>query len=940
MGVVWRAIQLSTNREVAIKVIRPDGIDNFSALKLFRQEVNLISKLEHPNIARIYDSGIHRLDYFFAMELIHGDGLLSFIRERNLSQHEMLSLIAKICHAVEFAHSHGVIHGDIKPSNILVTTDGEAHVLDFGLATSLDAPRSNGRTAGTLPYMAPEQIRGETCRQTDIFAIGVILYELLVGRLPRELPTSRKQALDVIEASKATWPPETASTVRKDLQAIVLKSLSPDLEHRYDSCLQLATDITRFQSGKTVSACSYSYLGYINHYLCRHQRKLWVAVVAIVGLGAAISTSHRHIQALNDRITEETNQASMNRYLEQIHRADEALNRNDIALAKSNLASCPEHFRNWEWYRLWKLADQSDLSIADLKKPIVAAMPRHDSNQIMVLDRNGVITTYDRTTGTELQSCKLDGPAVMRAVFCQPPRLITKSHDGKIRMWNTNSGREIPISPGRADHRYANIFHAAGQSLALIEPSGLLVVRDLESSQILMRRRAPEAAKYVRCSLDGKRVVAVGRTVKVWDVRTDTESEYIPDPHDAVSALALGDDGERMALAYRSGSIEIYDLLTTKKIQSLQGSDDFIRAIEFGRNQNEIVTAGNDGAIRYWNLATRKVALTMTGHMASVRFMKHDTNRQELISFDADQVLKVWHPQRIEALTTRLDDSNMDASTFDPTGQYVAWCGLNREINLWDRLTPNTIRKFTAHDKIVQAVAMSQDGKRLVSGGQDQVLRVWNTESGIEEKMVQGYRGKLFKVAIRTHPHRMIIAMTTQPDGIWIWKAESDQTPHFLEGRYPFAWSIQGDRLAFARSSTDSPAESLIVWNLVSGREEVEIQGQGNRLSSIAFSHDDQRLASSYQDGSIGLWDLQSGQRLWKLQPDTNTIAGSLAFSPDDLRLATAGNSVKLWDTVTGHQVYTVSGKSPEVFRSVGFSRDGSTLMAGSVASVTIWRVE
>jgi serine/threonine protein kinase len=182
MGMVWRAEQLSTKRQVALKVMVSPRFTSEKAQGRFQREVELTARLDHPHIARIYDSGLHHGMYYYAMELVDGVPLDRYVREKCLSKNHILALMQKVCQAVLYAHLRAVIHRDLKPSNILVSADGQTHVLDFGLAKALlDEGEAltisiEGQIAGTPAYMSQEQAAGhhsQTDTRTDVFSLVV-----------------------------------------------------------------------------------------------------------------------------------------------------------------------------------------------------------------------------------------------------------------------------------------------------------------------------------------------------------------------------------------------------------------------------------------------------------------------------------------------------------------------------------------------------------------------------------------------------------------------------------------------------------------------------------------------------------------------------------------------------------------------------------------------
>jgi serine/threonine protein kinase len=195
MGTIWRAIQVSTKHEVALKILNAGALISEKAKLRFIREVEIACLLDHPNIARVYDSGVQKGACFYAMELVDGVALDEHIGQRNLDLSSALSLMSVICRAVQHAHQKGVIHRDLKPSNILVDKNNNPHIVDFGLGKLLSEQLTSvtitieGEWAGTPAYMSPEQAAGQWSQvdtRTDIYSLGVILYQMATGRLPHD----------------------------------------------------------------------------------------------------------------------------------------------------------------------------------------------------------------------------------------------------------------------------------------------------------------------------------------------------------------------------------------------------------------------------------------------------------------------------------------------------------------------------------------------------------------------------------------------------------------------------------------------------------------------------------------------------------------------------------------------------------------------------------
>jgi serine/threonine protein kinase len=255
MGTVWRAIQLSTKREVAVKLLEGKRLTSNKARIRFEREVMLSAQLTHPNIARVYDSGLLRGQYYYVMELVEGIHLDDYVHLNKLDQLAILCLMHKVCRTIEFAHSLGIVHRDLKPSNILVTSDSEPHVLDFGLAKAYDEGDWNvtisldGEMVGTPAYMSPEQASGclkDIDERTDVYSLGVILYQLLIGRLPHDMSGTKYQVLQRIIEEEITDPSIETKLIDPKLGSLLHKACARNVNERYKSVRQLGDLISEW----------------------------------------------------------------------------------------------------------------------------------------------------------------------------------------------------------------------------------------------------------------------------------------------------------------------------------------------------------------------------------------------------------------------------------------------------------------------------------------------------------------------------------------------------------------------------------------------------------------------------------------------------------------------------------------------------------------------
>jgi len=305
-GRVWRAVQLSTRREVALKVPHLELLTSGKMAARFEREVELTARLNHPNIARIYDSGMYEGLYYYAMELIAGVPLDQYVEQRDLKHVDIVALMVTVCEAIQHAHQNLVIHRDIKPSNILITDDGQPHVVDFGLAMSLAigdplvSISMDGEVTGTPAYMSPEQAAGHHERldtRTDVYSLGVVLYRLLTGGFPYDVRTSMIETLRNIRETDPIRPSKVVGSLGTDIEAIVLKALAKEPAWRYQSVAEMKHDMESWLGGLPVQARTNSSFYLLRKLMVRHR---YTSIVVALMLTIVVAFSCISLQLYTD----------------------------------------------------------------------------------------------------------------------------------------------------------------------------------------------------------------------------------------------------------------------------------------------------------------------------------------------------------------------------------------------------------------------------------------------------------------------------------------------------------------------------------------------------------------------------------------------------------------------------------------------------------------
>lgn len=966
MGVVYEARQLSLNRTVALKMIRAGEFADAEERLRFQNEVETVSRLDHPGIVPIMEVGAVGDQRYYSMKLVAGGNLAEQLGRYTGDFKATALLMIGVAEAVHHAHQRGVLHRDLKPANILIDADGRPHVSDFGLAKWSGKEGTitvSGEIMGSPAYMAPEQASGDRAAittATDVYGLGAVLYTVLAGRPP----FVGESVLDTLDQVRDRVPDSATKSnprVPRDLDLICRTCLEKDPRRRYSSAIALAEDLGRWLAGRPIAARR---VGVITRSWMWCKRRPGLAaltaalIVALAGGFFGVASQWRRAQnnfqlasrANADLKTANTGlrrtQAVLRRTLYAAHMnlVQNAWESNSIGRVRDLLDQArpaPDEFdrRGFEWY-YWQRLSQTELhTFKGLETDLAPVTFSPDGRWVAAADKLGLIKAWDCVTGKEVLSIKAH-PAAIRSLAFSP------------------SGKQI-VSAG-LDHR-AKIWDVATRALKL-EFAG-------HGGPITCAAYSPDGLRIVTSSWD--------KTAKVWDAASGKVWLTLEGHSARLRAVAFSPDGRKIATGSFDHTIKIWDASRGANLYTLKGHTDVVGGLAFSADSRRLASASNDRTIRVWDVPTGALELTLKGHTNWVHGVAFSPDGRRLASAGWDRTVRLWDAVKgDELLSFKGHTDNVMSVAFNPDGRRVASCSSDNTVKVWESLANGETQVLRDHGEKVRDLAFSADGSRLVSVDDAGAVYVWDAESGREailpfkvspaiHSVSFGPDGRfafdsgglvqvrdsstgreLLKFGKGAAP---ISRVASRPDGqriacaqgkdIKIWDPNEATIVRELTGHSDLiaslAYSPDGTRIVSA-----DEVGHLKIWDADNGRA---LHSIGNptpvaELHAVAFSPSGRRIATAGRDGMARVIDAESGRELVVLKGHIGAVY-DVAFSPDGRRIATCARdqTVKLWDAVTGSEVLTLKGHTSSVV-AVSFSPDGRRIASGSGdRTVRIW---
>ncbi len=923
MGAILRVWDEDLRRTLAMKVVLgrdeeigdegpPKVADN--QLSRFLEEAQITGQLDHPGIVPVHDLGIGEDGrVFFTMPLVRGKDLKQIFDhvhagEEGWTESRALGVMVKVCEAMAYAHSKGVIHRDLKPANVMVGRFGETYVMDWGLAKVMgreetqevrrqvdvnsaisivntdrrDKAKSNpdsplitldGDVVGTPAYMAPEQAQGRSQDigpAADVYAVGAMLYHLFTGNIPYNVEGAKISPQTVLSRA-IDGPPkpieEQTKAVPIELVAICEKAMERAIGERYDNMLELAEDLRAFLEGKVVRAYEQGALAEFRKWVTRNKiAASGIAssvLIALGGLGIFAwqqSESKAAQEELNSQLR--SNQSDLERSNEEMTAA------RDRAMVNQNLAET-----------------------ARLEADAQAQLARHQS-YVANLRAADLSLNLDRA-----------GEAKQRLSVCEEELRGFEWHHLALR----------------ADPQALLMRHREGVTSIDLLPNGSLLSASKDSTVREWDLTSGEPLAIYR--------LAEGYSLQAWGaVGTEDGTRILG--HTVPNRLWLWDAGNQELL--RSVAAHSSWLITDLAIRP--GDEHF-------------VTSGIDKQILLWDFK----GLELEGRAGTPIAPLSDSEIPSCLAWSPDgttlatgfqdSVIRIW-PMGADKLKTELvgHSGAVKSLAYDPAGKLLASASEDASARIWNVETEETIVILAGHRRALNCVAFNADSTRLATGSDDSTVRVWDVSSGRQIQVMRGCEGPVRDVCFTVGGEEVIGA--SEDGSIRLWSLSNDTTTTDIPDHPGLATSLDfhpnGKQLASA--SSDS---SVRLWNLRTRRRVAELKGHGKGVTAVQYSPDGKHLASSSRDRSVIVWDTETGQSLLKFLEHEREVR-DVAWRPDGKQLASCGSrgDVYLFDPFSGGDVALLAGHKGSI-HALDYSADGKRLAtAGSDKTARIWNLE
>lgn len=975
MGLVLRAHQHSLRRDVALKIVTADPTLSPEAHRRFRVEVESVAMLDHPHIVPIFECGTAGPYRYFSMKLIRGEALSERIDSYRSKPREAARLIQVLADAVHYAHQRGILHRDLKPGNILVDENEVPYVTDFGLAVRMrhdERATIPGLAAGTLCYMAPEQVSGaaEVTTTADVYALGVVLYQLLTGDVPFS-DVNQLRLIESIEHQTPIPPDRISAETGSDLATICLKCLEKDPDDRYPSANALAEDLNRWLSGKPISARRSTLLYRLRKWVSREPYTALCAAAAVMAMLFGVTgvvwkwrdaerhraeaehaerealsaksrteTALRHAEmaaetariAENEAVAARNEQILLKRelkrqvFVKQMTLAGHALPRGDFALMREQLDECPRRSRNWAWnYLQRRLAGFLPQRLARHDMAVTTCAAGRDGDLVATGSRAGTVILQRSSDPAWSSRWQVDTKVVALDLHPDGDSLAVGTTGGTVHILSVPALQPLRVLTAHKTAIAAVRFSPDGQCLATCGGSqntlhsGELAVWNMGTGEFDQKDfTLPRRICGLKFSPDSKTLVTAGEDgyVRFWSLESNTQIRTMQVSESPLHGFDVDWNNGKLAAACRSETV-LWDLQNNCEIQTSGRSG---RAIAFSPDGERLFLGGTDksGDIAVLLTENLEPVLTLDGKGSRISNIVPSSDGNRLLSAGDDRYATVWNASpvsREEAPLWILRQEKFSSRRKSESG-----------------ISPETEPRL---------LTICRAANRIATVHQQSNIFVWNTDA---QKLSQRLETDSNIVGICLSPNTDRLAFVNRRNDVFIWNLSSN------DSRLQRLAPSDNIRNAFNRGISFHPSSNHLVtqggmfatsWSLKEAKPSWQIKDVFYNHAGAVISPDGLFIASGGVDQVVRLRKADTGECAAELQGHAGTVL-NLVFSPDSRRLVSGGASGRLivWDHTSGAQITTLSGHvSP--LRDLIFDRKGARIATfGEDHSIRLWDAE
>ncbi|MDF1815232.1 MAG: serine/threonine protein kinase [Verrucomicrobiales bacterium] len=1005
MGEVIEAREVPIGRRVAMKVIHEETRDNAAVRARFIEEAQITGQLEHPSIVPMHDLNIDdRGQVFYTMKRIEGRTLAYIIKKlkggddvtlREYPLTRLLTVFQKICDAIAFAHSRGVIHRDLNPNNIMVGDFGEVLVLDWGLAKLTNLPDTEagfpqsltpgddtpnrtleGAVLGTIGYLSPEQALGKSREvgiSSDIYALGAILYEILTLKRTVEAE-SIKDALQKTISADIESPVARAgknTKIPESLSAVAMHALAKNPQDRYENVEQLQAEIEAWQNGFATAAEDAGILRHVKLFVRRHEAASFAALLIVMAItaGGVLATlawkeadQQRLVAQQARRAAEQATAIARDRaeiiqrnlYTAEMNLASEAATRLDGLDQIANLLSkwLPTEndtdLRGWEWYYLKSLLRvDPDMLLSDT--PRMASVDwSGNGNTIATAGSDGIVTLWDATN--RQVRLKLEGHAGYVSVVAwnaDGRRVASGGRDGTIRIWDALNGNELIQIEAHDSPVFSLSWSPNGTRVASGGIDRTAKIWNTETGQEIHQYAAKEKSrsKYMGVAwnptLDLLSISQIGVLPRLIDTRNHNEIQTLARP--ISNRFFWSPDGLRFALG-TDREITVWDTKTGNRLQVIPNHS-YIHTMAWRPQGDIIAIGGRNTAIRLWDTTTKTMIATLKGHRDLVTSVAWDASGTRLISSSNDQTVRFWNISKFLPSTPGTQHEGARVARWSPDGNQILVKSYDRyqaDISILDAQTQRQIRELPSpQDAATIDCVWSPDGTRIAAIDDHSHVRIHiaKTDSIVEAlNLDDSSNGSAIGIP----------TVTWSADGTRLaYGGRSDELKIYHPGDNKFLvslpfkdllamrWNPNGTRLAAANYF----GVHFHIWDTATWEKTaiLKFSYHTGRTLSLCWSPDGNYLVTGTVKGKVCIWNAKDGAFAGELKGHRQQVR-ALAWSPVGDRLASsgAGRIIRIWDMKSHTQVMALEGHKVEV-NSLEWSPDGRKLLSAGRDRIIVW---